>query len=117
VLEDNAYVTNFEKLPVLEMSEVRESVDMPTNFFPDSELRKARQNHDVSLQEMRYSPRLISYDDILGVIGVYNLGTNAVVLRASGGLIYTEDVATSLQTLLCTSGEFFKTLEGAILRV
>jgi len=66
---------------------------------------------------MRYSPRSISHDDILGVIGVYNLGTNAVVSRASGELIYTKDVATSLQTLLCTSGELFNTLEGAILRV
>ena len=38
VFEDNAYVTEFEELPVLEMSEVIELVDMPTNFFPDSEL-------------------------------------------------------------------------------
>ena len=42
MFEDNAYVTDFEELPVLEMSEVIELVDMPTNFFPDSELRKTR---------------------------------------------------------------------------
>ena len=66
---------------------------------------------------MRYLPRLISHDDILGVIGVSDLGTNAVILRASCEVIYTEDVATSLQTLLCTSGELFDTLEGAISRV